>query len=269
VGQAWKCAFSSASPPLQRPNGCAVYDLSRPYGGAAALLNLQGAEHAKRRRLWDRAFAPGSLAAYTPMLQARVAQFVAALAARAGTGARVDLTRWIQFLTLDFMGDFAYGGAFNALQSDADPDGLLATIAQGTAFVACVGWLPWLRPLVVALASGPGARLFAASRTVGERRKARGTAHKDLFYYVLGGDGGAGEALHPNTLAQEAVTAIIAGTDTSARTLLCAVFFLLAQPAALARVRAEVDGVVRELGDADAGLDPARLAQLPFLQAVL
>jgi cytochrome P450 len=247
------------------------YDVARPYGVSAQILQLEGAEHAKRRRLWDRAFTPGSLVSYTPMLQARMAQLVEALSARAGHGARVDLAMWIQFLTLDFMGDFAYGGEFNALSTGADPSGLLRKIGAGLVFFSLAGAFPWLRPVLGPLTrlGGPTADIFAASRTVGERRAARAVKAKDLFYYILGEDGGAGEPLHPDALAAEASVGIIAGSDTSGRTLANAMFYLVTHPDAFRRLREEADAVAREQADAHAFLDPGQLADLPFLQAVL
>jgi cytochrome P450 len=242
-----------------------------PYGMPPQVLQLEGGEHAKRRRLWDRAFTPGSLVSYTPMLQARVSELVLALTTQASKTERVDLAKWIQFLTLDFMGDFAYGSEFNALRTGEDPGELLGKISIGLVLHTFVSSFPWLRPLVAPLTTlgGPGNDIFAASRTVSERRKQRVTLVKDLFYYLLGEDGSGTEPLHPDTLAQEAAIAIIAGSDTTARTLANAIFYLVTHPDAFRRVQEEVDVVAKDQSDASAFLDPGQLAELPFLQAIM
>jgi cytochrome P450 len=70
----------------------------------------------------------------------------------------------------------------------------------------------------------------------------------------------------PPTLAMEAGLALIAGSETVSSTLLNAIFYLVASPMAMQKLRAELDAAAG-LGAAE--IEPVVLAQLPYLQAVL
>jgi cytochrome P450 len=243
----------------------------QPYNTPGSLLVLPPEEHSKRRRLWDRAFTPGSLASYTPLLQSRVSELIHNLSIRSESNHQIDLAEWISFMALDFMGDFAYGGMFTFMRDGKDVTGFRQILEDGVGFTEILGAVSWVRPIFVALPT-PTHAMFDAASTVGHRRKQRGTTVKDLFYYVLGEDG-RGDPTEPpmnaETLAQEAMLASGAGSDTTGTTLANAMFYLLANRNVFERLRAEVDSFVKENEDPDAPLDMARLADLPFLQAVM
>jgi cytochrome P450 len=78
---------------------------------------------------------------------------------------------------------------------------------------------------------------------------------------------GEGPLAEPDagTLATEASLAIVAGSDTTGTGLANAMCYLLAHPACMDRLRAEVDAAAGE--DADVPSD--RLVELKYLQAVL
>ena len=69
------------------------------------LISLQDtAEHARRRKPWNRAFNSAALKEYQPTVAKRVAQLVETLQAQEG---ETDLAEWISYFTYDFMGDMA------------------------------------------------------------------------------------------------------------------------------------------------------------------
>jgi hypothetical protein len=70
------------------------------------------------------------------------------------------------------------------------------------------------------------------------------------------------------TLASEAALAIIAGSDTTSTALAGAMFYMLTHPAALVRLRAELDSAAAGAA-LDIEIEADRLAKLPFLQAVI
>jgi cytochrome P450 len=248
-----------------------VYYVVQAYDHPGSLLTLPPAEHSKRRRLWDRAFTPGSLASYTPLLHYRVSELIHNLSVRSGNNRQVDLAEWLSFMALDFMGDFAYGSVFHFMRDGEDLTGFKRMVEDGVGFTELIGAMPWVRPIFVALPT-PTHTLFEAAHTVGQRRKQRGTTVKDLFYYILGEDG-RGDPTEPqmtaDTLAQEATLATVAGSDTTGTALSNAMFYLLTNPVAFDRLSAEVDSITKENEDQEAPLDSTRLAELPFLQAVM
>jgi cytochrome P450 len=68
------------------------------------------------------------------------------------------------------------------------------------------------------------------------------------------------------TLAAEAAMALIAGSGGVSATLLNTIFYLLAHPPVLQKLRAELDAAV-EPGTVE--IERGVLAQLPYLRAVL
>ena len=68
-------------------------------------------------------------------------------------------------------------------------------------------------------------------------------------------------------LVTNAVTAIIAGSDTTSSSLSHALYFLIKHPAPYERLRAEVDAMF-PLGEGEP-TDTAKLAQMDYLNAVM
>ena len=68
------------------------------------LISLQGtAEHARRRKPWNRAFNTNGIKEFMPTIQSRVQQLAEHLGEREGQA--IDLAEWLSFFTYDFMGD--------------------------------------------------------------------------------------------------------------------------------------------------------------------
>jgi cytochrome P450 len=70
-------------------------------------------------------------------------------------------------------------------------------------------------------------------------------------------------------LAQDAMVAIVAGSDTSATALANALYFLLTTPGAYDRLRAEVNAASAVINAREGQLDWAHLVDLPYMQAVI
>jgi cytochrome P450 len=141
------------------------------------------AEHAARRRIWDHAFTPTALKSYEPLLFARVAELVENLTTRCGTS--VDLAEWVSLFTLDFMGDFAYGGVFNTMKAGADVRGVRKAGENAIGLSDILGTVPWVRSIAIALPNTRGKRMNAASLAVVKQRRKKGASVRDLFYYLV------------------------------------------------------------------------------------
>jgi cytochrome P450 len=140
-------------------------------------------EHAARRKIWDHAFTPSALKGYEPLMFARVAELVETLATRCG--APVDLAEWLSLFTVDFMGDFAYGGAFNTMKAGADTQGVRRAGEDALSMVETLGTVAWVRPLMLALPRIGRKKIRAAALAVTEQRKAKSASARDLFYYLV------------------------------------------------------------------------------------
>jgi cytochrome P450 len=244
-------------------------------------------EHAVRRRVWDRAFTPSAVKSYDPLLRNRIDQLMSQLSTRLGRP--IDIAEWLGFLSIDFMGDFAYGGAFDLLQDGQDRNGYHDIMGSFVSMLELLGAIPWIKPLALRLPKNSGVqKMLSLSSNIVEKRASRGSTIRDLFYYLVGNqlfltimkvdhvgqldeDGQGGDAhphLSPEVLSMEATIALIAGSDTTATALANAVAFIVEHPAVLSTLRAELDAAAGEGTPFDAPLD-ADLVALKYLQAVI
>jgi hypothetical protein len=186
---------------------------------------------------------------------------------------------------LDFMGDFAYSGAFNTMRAGADTARTRKENEEALALIEALGAIPWVRVLVLKLSIRKRTAALETSLAVAEKRKAQGAPTRDLFYYLvsvfsplvwhcltafqLDEDGESG---HPPmssvTLAMESLLAIGAGSDTTSTALSNAVFYLLTVPGVFNQLRDELDAVAGN-ASVDVPFKSNQLADLPFLNAVM
>jgi hypothetical protein len=162
--------------------GYAIFTSDDTSGNVLGLVDP--AVHKQRRKIWDRAFTPNAVRSYQPMLDARVAQFLDALASR--TKVPLDLAAWFGYFSTDFMGDFAYGGAFDLMVSGTDEAKLHETGLGMLHSMEVMGTIPWLRPLIAKLVQyGPPIEFFELANRVVAKRTQEGSSVRDLFYYLV------------------------------------------------------------------------------------
>jgi cytochrome P450 len=157
--------------------------MRRPNSHGSLLGHIDPVAHSKRRRVWDRAFTPTAIKSYDPMLHARLSQLITNLNSR--TGQPIDLAEWFGFFSLDFMGDFAYGGMFDFMARGEDTEGFHDFGMKALGIAEIFGTVPWIGPFVKALPSKPRAFQEMAMRVV-EKRTSGGSQVRDLFHYLVG-----------------------------------------------------------------------------------
>jgi hypothetical protein len=141
-------------------------------------------EYSVRRRVWERAFTPTAIKSYDPFLNNRIDELMTQLSARVGQP--VDIAEWIGYLTIDFMGDFAYGGAFNLLRDGKDEHGYHGVMEGFNSMVELLGTLPWVKPIALRLPQNNGAkRMINLGDKVIQKRIGGGSQIRDLFYHLV------------------------------------------------------------------------------------
>ncbi|KAJ6588130.1 cytochrome P450 [Mycena capillaripes] len=208
----------------------------------AARGNLIGSRdlkvHSEARKAWNRAFMPGAIKGYEPMLVRRVVQLIEALGAQ--KGASLDISQWLSFFSFDFMGDIAFGGGFE-LMRDGDKNSLWHKMERGLYFPALTQQIPWCLGFLP---------FFP---WVGQEMKAFGNLLLSKLRDGLKRD-------------RFTMTSIVAGSDTSATVLRNIFFLLLSHPESYKRLQLELDQAF------PAGKEPtdaATLSILPYLNAVI
>jgi cytochrome P450 len=160
------------------------YQVHVPYDTDGSLIDIiDPAAHSKRRRIWERAFTPNAIKSYEPMLQARLNQLMVNFVSRVGQP--IDIAEWFGFFSLDFMGDFGFGGSFDFMARGADTDGFHKFIEQTSGVIEMAGMIPWIRPLLQRLPASKPKQFQQMALRVAEKRKEEGSQIRDLFHYLV------------------------------------------------------------------------------------
>ncbi|PCH42796.1 cytochrome P450 [Wolfiporia cocos MD-104 SS10] len=228
--------------------------------------------HAESRRTWNRAFTTAAVKDYEPIMVRRAAQLVEELRMRCAEQQRnevqVDLSRWLSYFTFDFMGDMVFGGGFE-LMHEGDRDGMYQTMVSGLYLPALSQQIPWCAralpylPFVGKHMKALGQ--FAFKQVT--RRLQEGSVQNDLFYHLLDEKPEDGKPTPFPVIMTNAVTAMLAGSDTTAVALCNAAYYLLSNPACLAHLREEVDATFPP--DKGEPVDAAKLASMEYLNACI
>jgi len=224
------------------------------------LLSAEGEDWRKQRRIVAPTFAPGAVAAMTPLMDAAARREVAAWPARTG---RIDMAAAATRTTMAIIADALFGGDARLTNPAASRHIENLVMAAGQARFTTMLGLQDLDP----------------SPNMRRARVARAWLRETLSALVRerGPDGGADDffgglirALHEQfppdeaaTLAVDnAVTFYVAGHETTSVALAWTIYCLAAQPELQEQCRAEARAAL--------ALEPAdRIAVLPLLHQVL
>ncbi|KAJ3539059.1 hypothetical protein NM688_g6420 [Phlebia brevispora] len=235
------------------------------YQEVPSLTNCRDPQyHAQRRKPWDRAFNSAALREYKPRIIKRVTQLVDGMSKQEGP---VDLAQWLSFFTYDFMGDMIYGGGTEMMR-DGDRDGLWKIVRDGLEVSIVFDTIPWLSYYVKWI-PGTGKDLKRLHKMAFGRTRARfqsGSAVKDVFYYLSNEDHAADKSPPESVVVSDGVTAVIAGSDTTAGVLSNTFYLLLCHPDKYARLEAEVDQFYPPEEDS---LNDIHHPEMVYMEAVL
>ncbi len=258
---------------------------SRAVVGRHSLLVLDGEEHRRQRRLMSPAFHGDRVRAHAEIMRAAAARAVD----RWAEGSEVRLLDAMQAIALDVMLRAVFGvendatharlsGLLRALMHRGSSSVLfgLAALLGGSRVAAAASAasrslrLGPLRILpdavipgrhIVRLLSEVDALIYA--ELAARRAASRPEPGRDVLSLLMAARDESGSALGDVELRDELMTLLLAGHETTAITMAWALHHLMAAPAVLARLRAELASVAR---DGDWG---RALTALPYLDAVV
>ncbi|KAH9990641.1 high nitrogen upregulated cytochrome P450 monooxygenase 2 [Russula compacta] len=236
------------------------------------VASRNAADHARKRKPWDRAFVGSAMSEYQVIIADRVRELVDCMdgiirdAAREKRETQVDLCAWFDYFATDFMGDLAFGGVFDLMKHGRDTIGIRSLLQSGVKNLTTFSHVPWILPYLNRL---PGsmhhvnrARKFANAKVF--KRLQTGSKRRDLFYYLNGEDQEVGAL--PGQAESNGLLAIIAGSDTTSTTLAVLFYYLIQNPTALDRLRDEVE---KEFPAGEEPLDAAKLCRMAWLNACI
>ncbi|MFI9637306.1 cytochrome P450 [Nocardia sp. NPDC051929] len=231
-----------------------------PMVGAASLILASGERHRRDRALLTPAFHSARIREYGALIQeATVRELAGESGQKWAAGTRIDARAAARALTLRVITTVVFGARDPRRQAEYTT----AVADFITAFSGPLLLLPTLRRGLHG--HGPWDRFRAARERldrliradIAHRRQHPATPSADVLDMLL--------SAYPDDaddeLCEQIRTMLVAGHETTATSLVWALFRLHRAPEALARLRRELDDAGREAG-------PAELAALPYLDAV-
>ena len=246
-----------------------------PPNGVWSLIASTEADHSRLRRNLSHAFSDKALRAQEPLLASYVDLLIHRLMEQAEKGAEVDIMRWYNYTTFDIIADLTFGEPLYCLRDSAYHKWVTQVFqsAKGVPIIAIrrkyTLFRLWdgFRSLFTDTQANIRARLefanMAADRV--SARLEKDTQRPDFFTHILANQDHANRALSRGDMDTNAMTFLVAGSETTATTLSGTTYLLLKNPAVYARLVAEI----RSAFSASAQITLAAVATLPYLSAVL
>ncbi|KAH8690621.1 putative cytochrome P450 benzoate 4-monooxygenase [Talaromyces proteolyticus] len=254
-------------------------------------------EHTRKRKTVSHTFSAKSIGQFEQYIHSNIELFVKQLNTicqnqtdpRTGY-ASIDALNWFNYLAFDIIGDLAFGAPFGMLAKGKDfaevrktPDSpptyapAIEVLNRRGEVSATLGCLPWLKPYASYLPDSFFSKgLEAVSNLAGiaiarvnERLKPEALENNtrvDLLARLMEGKDETGATMGREELTAEALTQLIAGSDTTSNTSCAMLYWVLRTPGVVQKLQKAIDDAV------PAGIDVpthAMLKDIPYIQYVL
>jgi len=252
------------------------------------------AEHTRKRKIVAHTFSVKSVSQFEPYIHSNLElfvrqwdDFIRRTPARDGF-AEIDCLNWFNYLAFDVIGDLAFGAPFGMLSSGADmaevrasPDAspiyapAIEILNRRGEVSATLGILPELKPFakyipdpffsqgLQAVQSLAGIAIACVKSRLDNPPP---NDRKDLLQRLMEGRDEKGEPLPRDELTAEALTQLIAGSDTTSNSSCALLYHVVRTPDVLATLRAELDTAIPDTVDVPTF---EMVRDLPYLTAVI
>lgn len=142
--------------------------------------------------------------------------------------AEFDFLKWANYLAFDIIGDLAFGEAFHFIEEGNDYNDGIRVLNERGEWSATVGTMPWIKPYTPYIFWDrffpQGLRSVRELAKIAidavEKRKRNGSNRKDLLHFLMNArDPDTDQPLPDGELKAEALTQLIAGSDTTSNSL--------------------------------------------------
>ncbi|EXJ56724.1 benzoate 4-monooxygenase [Cladophialophora yegresii CBS 114405] len=227
------------------------------------------AEHTRKRKVVSHTFSAKSIGQFEQYIHGNLELFVrkwrdlATNRANPSTGyASIDALHWFNYLAFDIIGDLAFGQPFGMLEREKDfaeirksPDAppqtapAIEVLNRRGEVSGTLGCLPALKPYAKYLPDpffSQGVEAVEnlagiAIARVKQRLDNPSTDRVDLLARLMEGKDAQGHKLGREELTAEALTQLIAGSDTTSNTACAILYYILRTPNVLAKLQRELD----------------------------
>lgn len=253
------------------------------------------AEHTRKRKVVSHTFSAKSIGQFEQYIHANLELFLekwtrkseeAAKDPKSGGFASIDALAWFNYLAFDIIGDLAFGAPFGMLEKeqdfaeireshDAPPKTAPAiqVLNRRGEVSGTLGCYPQLKPYAKYLPDPFFSQGIQAVQNLAGIAIAR-VKHRldnpsdrvDLLARLMQGKDAKGEPLGREELTAEALTQLIAGSDTTSNTSCALLYWVLATPHVLPKLQKELDEA-----NIPAGTVPSydAVKDLPYVSAVI
>jgi len=252
------------------------------------------AEHTRKRKTVSHTFSAKSIGQFEQYIHHNLEMLTQKwddLSTKTGAGkyTQFDALHWFNYVAFDIIGDLAFGAPFGMLEKGADiaevrmtPDAppsyapAIEVLNRRGEVSNAVGCMPWIKPYakhfpdpffskgMEAIANLSG---IAVAR-VNERLAAseRGEIKRvDLLARLMEGRDENGQPLGREELTAEALTQLIAGSDTTSNTSCALLYHCLTKPHVVKKLQAELDHAL----PSDGVPTFEQVRDLPYLDMVI
>jgi cytochrome P450 len=230
------------------------------------------------RRNLSHAFSDKALRQQEPLIQSYVDLLVHRLGEHATEGKNVDIMHWYNYTTFDIISDLSFGEPLYCLRDSAYHKWvhLVFAFVKTSGFAATrnkyllFNILDTLRSLFTLNNNTSRTRteFFAMARDKVERRLQKigdGDEKPDFWSYVIANQGNEGKRLERGEMHSNAVTLLVAGSETTATTLSGTTYLLLKNASAYDKLVSEIRNAFATAGD----ITIEAVNKLPYLVACL
>ncbi|CAG8305603.1 unnamed protein product [Penicillium olsonii] len=205
-------------------------------------------DHRRRRKAWDRGFSIKALATYEPRIKAKADQL--ALHINKTLGQPIDASAWAMFLSFDIMGAVGFGKEFNNLGTGIEHPAIKG-VHDHMGILGVLGHVPWFLNLasrIPGAASGYSSFFKWCGDEIERKQKdwSADETPQDVVSWLLKAyvEKDASAAPSEAALHEDSRVVIVAGSETTATTLASVLYYLVKNPAVLAKLQRQLDDVM-------------------------
>ncbi|KAF2013100.1 cytochrome P450 [Aaosphaeria arxii CBS 175.79] len=248
-------------------------------------------EHTRKRKTVSHTFSAKSVGQFEQYMHHNLEelrkQWDLRAATKNGGFYQMDALNWFNYLAFDVIGDLAFGAPFGMLKEGRDFAEVRATPDSEPTFAPAIevlnrrgevsgtlGCLPQLKPYAKYLPDpffSNGIKAVEnlagiAVARVNARLQKPDTDRVDLLARLMEGRDERGQKLGREELTAEALTQLIAGSDTTSNTSCALLYHCLQHPEVVRKLQRELDEAIPEK---DVVPNFASVRDLPYLDAVI
>ncbi|KAI1133339.1 cytochrome p450 benzoate 4-monooxygenase [Nemania abortiva] len=225
--------------------------------GVPGVFNVRDRdEHTRKRKIIAHAFSPGAVHDFEPHMSANLKRWVSQLDRQASNPgkdgyARVNIMPWCTFIAFDIIGDLAFGAPFGMVQRGRDecestPPGQPAMYVPGAETLnrrgevsSTLGLLPALRPWarylphpffyqgLQSVKNLHGIAYAAVTKRLESMEGDKPGKRHDILEMLCRSKDAEGNPMPRDELVSEALTELIAGSDTVSNTACAIIYWIL------------------------------------------